>query len=96
MLIIGRKDVTTELIANAESPVSRCVSTAPVIIFEFDINYLQAVSIQYYYIDRFHLWGFIPEINSGISHVRYHFFPRQNYLYPTISVLSFTSLVVLW
>jgi len=52
MLIIGRKDVTSELIANAESPVSRCVSTGPVIIFEFDINYLQTVSIQYYYIDR--------------------------------------------
>ena len=28
-----------------------------------------------YYIDRHELWGFIHEINSGISHVRYHFFP---------------------
>ena len=75
MLIIGRKDVTTELIAKAESPVSRCVSTGTIIVFEFDINYLQTVSIQYYYIDRCDLWGFIREINSGISHVRYHFFP---------------------
>jgi hypothetical protein len=24
-----------------------------------------------YYIDRCELWGFIREINSGISHVRY-------------------------
>ena len=29
----------------------------------------------YYYIDRCDLWGFICEINSGISHVRYQFFP---------------------
>ena len=28
-----------------------------------------------YYIDWCELWGFIREINSGISHVRYHFFP---------------------
>jgi hypothetical protein len=28
-----------------------------------------------YYIDRCELWGFIREINSGISHVRYQFFP---------------------
>ena len=27
-----------------------------------------------YYIDRCELWGFIREINSGISHVRYQFF----------------------
>jgi hypothetical protein len=47
MFIIGRKDLTTELIANAESPVSRCVSTGTIIVFEFDINYLQTVSIQY-------------------------------------------------
>ena len=30
-----------------------------------------------YYIDRCELWGFIREINSGISHVRYHFFPPE-------------------
>jgi hypothetical protein len=29
----------------------------------------------YYYIDRCELWGFIHEVNSGISHVRYQFFP---------------------
>jgi hypothetical protein len=28
-----------------------------------------------YYIDRCELWGFIREINSGISHVKYQFFP---------------------
>jgi hypothetical protein len=28
-----------------------------------------------YYIDRCELWEFIREINSGISHVKYHFFP---------------------
>ena len=28
-----------------------------------------------YYIDRCELWGFIREINSGISHVTYQFFP---------------------
>jgi hypothetical protein len=28
-----------------------------------------------YYIDRCELWGFICEINSGISHVKYQFFP---------------------
>ena len=33
--------------------------------------------IVYYYIDRCDLWGFIREINSGISHVRYHFFPPE-------------------
>jgi hypothetical protein len=27
-----------------------------------------------YYIDRCELWGFIREINSGISHVKYQFF----------------------
>ena len=26
------------------------------------------------YVDRCDLWGFIREINSGISHVRYQFF----------------------
>ena len=29
----------------------------------------------FYYIDRCELWGFIREINSGISHVKYQFFP---------------------
>jgi hypothetical protein len=28
-----------------------------------------------YYIDSCELWGFIREINSGISHVKYQFFP---------------------
>jgi hypothetical protein len=28
-----------------------------------------------YYIDRCELWGFIREINSDISHVKYQFFP---------------------
>jgi hypothetical protein len=30
------------------------------------------------YIDRCDLWGFIREINSGISHVRYQFSPWEN------------------
>jgi len=47
-----------------------------------------------YYIDRCELWGFIREINSGISHVKYQFFSRLNYFYTTISVVV-TSLVVL-
>jgi hypothetical protein len=49
--------------------------------------------IVYYYIDRCDLWGFIREINSGISRVRYHFFP-PNYFYTSISVVV-TSFVVL-
>jgi len=31
----------------------------------------------HYYIDRCELWGLIREINSGISHARYHFFPPE-------------------
>ena len=30
-----------------------------------------------YYIDRYDLWGFIREINSGISYKRNHFFPTR-------------------
>jgi hypothetical protein len=30
-------------------------------------------NIYIYYIDRCELWGFLREINSGISHVRYQF-----------------------
>ena len=30
-----------------------------------------------YYIDRCELWGFIREINSSISHVKYQFFPAR-------------------
>ena len=30
-----------------------------------------------YYIDRCELGGFIREINSGISHVKYQFFPAE-------------------
>ena len=41
-----------------------------------------------YYIDRFKLWGFIREINSGISHVKYHFFFHRNYFYIAISELE--------
>ena len=40
-----------------------------------------------YYIDTCELWGFIREINSGISHVRYQFFPAGT---------TFTQLYVLW
>jgi len=32
---------------------------------------------QFYYIVRCELWGFIREINSGISHVKYQFFPPE-------------------
>jgi hypothetical protein len=35
---------------------------------------LQTWVAWFYYIDRCELWGFIREINSGISHVRYQFF----------------------
>ena len=41
----------------------------------------------HYYIDRCELWGFFHEINSGISHVRYHFFPAGT---------TFTQLQVWW
>ena len=37
-------------------------------LFEFDVKFV-------YYIDRCELWGFIRKINSGISHVKYQFFP---------------------
>jgi hypothetical protein len=37
-------------------------------------EYLYCVLQIFYYIDRCELWGFIHEINSGISHVRYQFF----------------------
>ena len=37
----------------------------------------QKTVIVYYYIDRCELWGFIHEINSGISHVKYQFFPAE-------------------
>jgi hypothetical protein len=33
------------------------------------------VHIYYYYIDKCELQGVIREINSGISHVKYKFFP---------------------
>ena len=35
------------------------------------------MNINIYYIDRCELWGFIREINSGISHVKYQFFPPE-------------------
>jgi hypothetical protein len=41
----------------------------------------------YYYIDRCELWGFIREIDSGISHVRYQFFAAGT---------TFTQLYVWW
>jgi hypothetical protein len=40
-----------------------------------------------YYIDRCELWGFILEINSGISHVKYQFFSHGT---------TFTQLQVWW
>jgi hypothetical protein len=40
-----------------------------------------------YYIDRCDLWGFTCEINSGLSHVRYQFFPAGT---------TFTKLYVWW
>jgi hypothetical protein len=36
---------------------------------------IRIVITVFYYIDRCELWGFIREINSGISHVKYQFFP---------------------
>ena len=36
---------------------------------------IRIVITVFYYIDRCELWGFICEINSGISHVKYQFFP---------------------
>ena len=41
-------------------------------------------NIYIYYIDRCELWGFLREINSGISHVRYQFLSRRNYLRPLL------------
>jgi len=35
------------------------------------------LDIYIYYIDRCELWGFIREINSGILHVKYQFFPPE-------------------
>ena len=40
---------------------------------EIDIK-LRMIS---YYIDRCELWGFIREIYSDISHVKYQFFPAR-------------------
>jgi hypothetical protein len=50
----------------------------------------QSISILgnlHYYIDRCELWGFIREINSDISHVKYQFFPAGT---------TFTQLQVWW
>jgi hypothetical protein len=33
--------------------------------------------MRFYYLDRCEQWGFIRKINSGISHVRYQFFPPE-------------------
>ena len=41
------------------------------------IYFYDIVNENGYYIYRCDLWGFIPEINSGISHVRYQFFPPE-------------------
>jgi hypothetical protein len=41
----------------------------------------------HYYIDRCELWGFMREINSDISHLRYQFFPAGT---------TFTQLYVWW
>jgi len=49
----------------------------------------------FYYIDKCELWGFIREINSGISHVRYQFFPPE-LLYRTVSVVVTSLLVLRW
>jgi hypothetical protein len=46
------------------------------------------------FIDRCELWGFIHEINSGISHCEISVFFCRNYFYKTISVMV-TSFVVL-
>jgi hypothetical protein len=40
-----------------------------------NVYYIPVVcNIIVYYIDRCELWGFIGEINSDISHVKYQFF----------------------
>ena len=54
-----------------------------------------------YYIDRCDLWGFIREINSDISHVRYQFFSAgttftqqtQLQVSPTRLILMHTSVI---
>jgi hypothetical protein len=51
-------------------------------LFEFDVKFV-------YYIDRCELWGFIREINSGISHVRYQVFFPPELLYITVSVIVY-------
>jgi hypothetical protein len=41
------------------------------------IGYQDKYNIMYYYIDRCDFWGFIREVNSCISYVRYRFFPAD-------------------
>jgi hypothetical protein len=41
------------------------------------------------------LWGFIREINSGISHVRYQFFPTGTTFTQLTTSVVVTSLVML-
>ena len=53
-------------------------------------------NINSYYIDRCELWGFIREINSDISCVKYQFFSRRNYFYTIISVVVTSLFVLRW
>ena len=39
------------------------------------LHYFPPTANKCYYIDRCELWGFIREINSGISDLKYQFFP---------------------
>jgi hypothetical protein len=41
----------------------------------FDSDMSKSTNAVVYYIDKCELWGFIREINSNISHVRYQLFP---------------------
>jgi hypothetical protein len=47
----------------------------PIGVDNFGYSPLPRAIIVYYYIDRCELWGFIGEIYSDISYVKYQFFP---------------------
>jgi hypothetical protein len=64
-----------------------------IIIFAEKVVFAKKYHLQAWYISiidslRCELWGFIREINSGISHVTCEIsvFSRRNYFYPTINV----------
>jgi len=67
---------------------------AATLVLYSNIIYHGSSNIFFYYVDRCELWGFIREIKSGISHVKYQFFHAGTTFYTTISVVV-TCLTVL-